>query len=356
MTIEKSGPLGVLDRDSTPQHDGQTPESPQSNSESTAPDGEAPMATPPAGETPQYYASLFPGERRPIPPGLVRLVRALESELAMPVWLLIQPGSHQTQWHDFCELGPKTYRSHLAALPEIPEREVAIIIDSPGGYADNSYRLARLFQRRCGSYVAIVPRLAKSAATLFALGATKVILGNFGELGPLDAQLFDPDREQGSSALDEVHAIDRLHTRALRNVDETMWAMVGRTKKKIETLLPMVFGFEAQFMRPLLENIDAVHYTRMSRILKVAQEYASRLLVPQYTKKEADAIAVKLVEEYPEHGFVIDREETQRIGLRIESPQDRLSAVLDALSVALGDNDVPWFGRIKKLPKPEEET
>ena len=342
--------MGVVDRDNEPTQDGQDSKSPLTEPESPPLDGEGSAETLQTEAAPRHYASLCPGESHVLPPGLGELVKALEGELAMPVWLLVQPRSHNTQWHEFCELGPATYRRHLGALTEIPDREVAILVDSPGGYADSSYRLARLFQRRCGAYVAIVPRVAKSAATLFALGAKELVLGNYGELGPLDAQLFDREREQGTSALDEVHAIDRLHARALRNVDESMWTLIGRTRKKVETLLPMVLRFEAQFMRPLLENIDAVHYTRMSRTLKVGQEYASRLLVPQYNKDKADAIAVKLVEEYPEHGFVIDRDETARIGLRIRPPNDRLSAILDALSIALGNNNMPWFGTVKAQP------
>lgn len=123
-----------------------------------------------------------------------------------------------------------------------------------------------------------------------------------------------------------------------------MWTIIGRTRKKVETLLPMVLSFEAQFMHPLLENIDAVHYTLMSRTLKVAQEYASRLLMPRYSKREAEAIAVKLVEEYPEHGFVIDRDEASRIGLQMEAPPDAVSELLDALAVELSKNRIPWCG------------
>jgi len=47
-----------------------------------------------------------------------------------------------------------------------------------------------------------VPRYAKSAATLLALGADRILLGKFAEIGPLDAQFDDPEREYRLSALD----------------------------------------------------------------------------------------------------------------------------------------------------------
>ena len=69
--------------------------------------------------------------------------------------------------------------------------------------------------------------------------------------------------------------------------------------------------------RPLLEKIDAVHYTQMSRFLKVAEEYAARLLLVRYPKNTADKIAEHLVTDYPEHGFVIDAAEAGRLTNKI---------------------------------------
>lgn len=141
-----------------------------------------------AEEKSDHFASIFPGESVPLPPNLVRLAKDLENELQLPVWLLIQPSAHHRQWQDFCELGDAIYWKHVEALSDIPKEKVAIVVDSPGGFANTSYQLARLFQKRCGSYISVVPRFAKSAATLFALGAEEIVVGDYGELGPLDAQ------------------------------------------------------------------------------------------------------------------------------------------------------------------------
>src|SRR3954467_14174828 len=60
------------------------------------------------------------------------------------------------------------------------------------------------------------------------------------------------------------------------------------------------------FLRPLLEKIDTLDYTRKSRELKVAEEYAIRLMRPTYKAVKAKRVARQLVEKYPTHGFVID--------------------------------------------------
>lgn len=42
--------------------------------------------------------------------------------------------------------------------------------------------------------------------------------------------------------------------------------------------LPIVLEYSSVLLKPLFEKIDVIHYTQMSRILKVAEEYALRLL------------------------------------------------------------------------------
>ena len=68
--------------------------------------------------------------------------------------------------------------------------------------------------------------------------------------------------------------------------------------------------------KPLFEKIDAVSYSRHSRILKEAEDYAVRLLVRRkFTRQEAEAISRDLVKQYSTHEFVIDLEECERIGI-----------------------------------------
>jgi hypothetical protein len=54
----------------------------------------------------------------------------------------------------------------------------ALVIATPGGSAKSAFQLAMLLKRHCGGFVAVVPRYAKSAATLLALGADEIILGS----------------------------------------------------------------------------------------------------------------------------------------------------------------------------------
>jgi hypothetical protein len=285
-----------------------------------------------AAPKPKVYRSAIyqePGES--ISPEFAEAVRALEKELRLPVWLLIQDGPTHP-WH---ELTLEVFEAFYRRKNDLPKDGIALLLDSPGGYADWAYRISKLLATTCQEFVVVVPRYAKSAATILALGSSRIILGPRGELGPLDAQIMDTEREEYTSALDEVQSLQRLHASALEMVDSTMNMLSAGSGKKVETLLPMALRFVADMMRPLLEKIDTVHYSKMSRILKVSEEYATRLLATRYPPRVAKALARRLVEDYPEHGFVIDANEATQLEITVEASVPPLTALLDNLSFAV---------------------
>lgn len=63
----------------------------------------------------------------------------------------------------------------------------------------------------------------------------------------------------------------------------------------------------------MVENLDPVHYTQMTRSLDVARLYARRLLRLQMSPDDAEIVADHLVDKYPDHSYVIDAYEAERI-------------------------------------------
>ena len=297
----------------------------------------------------KYCATCFPGKSAPLPPRFVDAVKAIEAAVGHQVWLLIQDGpSGGFQPPAFHSIDNHTFRALWAARQQMPVgRPISLVIDSPGGSARDAYRIANFLRRRSGFNV-FVPEYAKSAATLLCLGAQQIIMSSNAELGPLDTQVFDADREGFGSALDEVQALDRLNAFALQAVDSGIMLMRGRSGKSLEKLLPHVLHFVSEMVRPLFEKIDTVHYTSMSRLLKVAEEYAIRLLEPIHSKGVAEEIARKLVMEYPEHGFLIDVLEATEIGLQVSKPMS--SDLEDAMNdLARATHGVVAIGQMKEV-------
>ncbi len=267
----------------------------------------------------------------PLNDGFAVALQKLQVKLGKPVCLLIQSRG------EFGQLDDKLFLRFFSKKDLLPKTPIVLLIDSPGGSAEAAYKLARFLRIHCGGYTAIVPRYAKSAATLLALGADEILLGDCGELGPLDAQLVDPDREEIKSALEEVQALERLLSFALVSLDKSMMFVMMRTQKKIETLLPTMSRFVTDMIRPLFEGIDAVHYTQTSRMLKVGEDYAIRLLKNRYPKDQAEKIARALVENYPEHGFIIDIIETKSIDDGLAQPASReVQDLFDIMYTQLG--------------------
>ena len=299
-----------------------------------APDGKP--ATP---KPKKIKASLF--DAGSIPREVFAASKNLEAALGLPVWFLVQSGERYVD--DLSAPVLTRFRSVRGSFTG----PIALVIDSPGGSADVAYRLAKLLRDHCGGFVAVVPRYAKSAATLLCLGADEIIMSEDAELGPLDVQVFEADREGWESALDEVQSLDRLNAFALEAVDRHMTLLLGRSGMKIRTLLPEVHAFVGAMIRPLFEKLDTVHYTRMSRLLKVAEEYASRLLTRKYKEEEAKKIARHLVHNYPEHGFVIDHEEANSFGLQAKKATGAMADALVAIASNLTHS--PIVGQLEEV-------
>jgi hypothetical protein len=297
-----------------------------------------------ASTTPkQYTASIFPPV--PLSDKFASAVLGLEAVLKAPVWLIVQDAGRHGKPSNFDNIDEPILKAFLNQRSALPKKPINIIVESPGGQAKAAYQLATLFRQHCGGFNAYVPEWAKSAATLFVLGASNIYLAKYAELGPLDVQVFDAEREGMSSALDEVQSLERLNAFALQAVDGGMLFLKSRSGKSIGTLLPHMLHFVSEMLCPLFEKLDTVHYTQMSRYLKIGEEYAIRLLEPRYGKQNAEAIARQLVNGYPEHGFYIDRHEATRIGIKMPPLPDDLATALDRVRDAM--HGIVAIGQLK---------
>lgn len=273
-------------------------------------DGDAEPATSSGATRTEYKASIYQSDG--ISPELGTALEELGAALGgMPVWLLVQDGQASYEANSISEeIADQLFLQREALKPGEP---VAVVIDSLGGDARGAYRIATLLRKQCGGFVAVVPRMAKSAATLFAFGAHQIVLGEYGELGPIDVQIRAEPGEPFESALNEVEAVQRLHTDVLAAVDQTMGLLLPRLLKKPEAVLPHAIELVTGTMRPLLEKVDTKLYTKRSRELKVGEDYAARLLANRYPKEAAKALAQSFVHDYADHVFIIDAQEAARI-------------------------------------------
>jgi hypothetical protein len=204
----------------------------------------------------------------------------------------------------------------------------------------------------------IVPQYAKSAATLLALAGHEILMGRDAELGPLDVQVFDAVRERYGSALNTLQSLERIHADAISCFDSMMQLLLMRTGKKVDALLRTVLHHSTEFVKPLVEKVDTLDYTEKSRAMKMAEEYAIRLMKHAgYAQGEPEAIARQLVTEYADHGFVIDADEALNlctlpdrrdpVKLHISSVDKEVEAIFDGMMPFLDTLTV--IGRLQEI-------
>ncbi len=258
----------------------------------------------------------------PIPPELARHLKALEKALEpIPLWLIIQDSGRTGSYAD---IDDDVADALLLACVEGHIKKgqpIALLIDSDGGTGRGAYRIASILREHCGGFIALVPRRAKSAATLLAFGADQVFLGCHAELGPIDAQYFILDQKEPKSALAEVEAMTRVQGFAAHAITLS-WDVLYRHLRDHQiphaSLIDPTLGFATKTIEPLLSQFDVTNYSQRVRDLLVGERYAEALLERKYPQPiVAKAIADYLVHGYPEHEFIIDQAEVKRIMERV---------------------------------------
>ena len=88
----------------------------------------------------------------------------------------------------------------MEAVSNVGEREVDLILHSPGGSAEAAESIVEYLRNRFDHVRAIVPVSAMSAATMIALSADEIIMGQQSQLGPIDPQFIISTPEGPRSA------------------------------------------------------------------------------------------------------------------------------------------------------------
>lgn len=192
--------------------------------------------------------------------------------------------------------------------------EIDVIVSSPGGIADDAYRIIRTLRKNFETVNIIVPFWVKSAATLLSLGGSKIVMDEFGEFGPLDAQI-GKEREDSpefdrESALNDEHSLKRIEMR-FKEMYEEMYISIYEHKQinipKLEASKQLLKNL-SNFYKPLLEQIDPYKLGEKRRFLEIGEKYATRILL-QFTSIDEEArrsFVDYLVNGCPDHGYVID--------------------------------------------------
>ncbi len=164
---------------------------------------------------------------------------------------------------------------------DIGDRKLVLLLNCPGGSALAAERIITICRSfSADGYSVIIPKQAKSAATMLCLGANELHMSETSELGPIDPQISDGQTQYAAHEILEAY-IDLMRK-------------ANRTKGRLEPYLQQLQRFDARDIRwiksqqELSESIaiKALATGTMNRIRPQSKIKAriKPFLNPQFTK------------------------------------------------------------------------
>jgi len=207
-----------------------------------------------------------------------------------------------------------------------------------GGSPNSAYQIARLLQRNArptgrGDLILFIPAFCKSAGTLIALGANRIVMHPVSELGPLDVQLLKQD-EIGSrkSGLLARSTFESLAAECF-DLFETMMINIKRRSGDLisfKTASDIASSVATGALAPVFAQINPETVGSDYRDLQVAREYGLRLA--RIGGNVKNGAVDQLVSGYPSHEFIIDKKEAEEeIFRQVEEPTDSMYELLRAV-------------------------
>lgn len=173
-----------------------------------------------------------------------------------------------------------------------------IFINSFGGSLDAAYKIARILWQYADKVNAIVPINAKSAATAICIGTREITMTPVSELGPVDPIIEDPVTKNKIPA---------------KSIKIFLSYQSDLSRLKVDKIDPQIIGQLGNKLDPLLAGA-------YFNAINTSKEYL-RILLNDYmfskikTEEEIEKIVENLTETHYSHAFVIDNQESQKIGL-----------------------------------------
>lgn len=210
-----------------------------------------------------------------------------------------------------------------------------VLIESGGGDLNAAYNLANLFRKFGKDELNfIVPRWAKSAATLLVCSGDRILMTPVAELGPLDPQItqFNPLEKR-------LEKFSPLH------IEATLELIRNEFEHGNEKLAK---GLMERLQFPLTLG-------SFSKSLDIAVQYLTKLLSTRMLKGDEnaeliDSISKQLTTCYADHGFSINVDEAKIIGLKAEElPEDQLTIIWKIHKLNRKKRDIEKIIREKQI-------
>jgi hypothetical protein len=223
---------------------------------------------------------------------------------------------------------------------------LVLILHSPGGDGTCVEKFVALCRNQCKHFRVVIPNMAKSAATMIALGADQIIMGPPSELGPIDAQV--PVVIAGMPKY--------ISAQSFIDARDTLLEKYKEMKAKKEDARPIL---------QMIASLDIAHIEECQRMMDFGRDVVRKLLTKHMFHRERkravhiDRVVKMLssVKTHMVHGRQIDGATARRklgLNIRLLAKDDKLWQLIweyyTRADVALGNLRSP------KMFETEHET
>ena len=193
------------------------------------------------------------------------------------------------------------------------KREIDILVHSTGGDPLAAWKLMSLVRERFDDVAVLVPYMAFSAATLFALGANKIIMHPHASLGPIDPQITVklPDGKTRSFAYEDVSSFLRFLGEEVKVTDQPHVASI--TDRLFSAVDPVVVG-AARRASELSSSVG-------ERLLQMHMSGADG-------RQTATKIATDLNKSFFAHGDAVSLSRAKELGLQVADTDSTLNELM----------------------------
>lgn len=186
-------------------------------------------------------------------------------------------------------------------LTEAKVKKAYLLVNSPGGAMDSSYKVALAMRQTLEHVTTFVPHVAASGGTLLALAGNEIYMGPMSHITPLDTQVPYEDTYVSATSA---------------------WRFYQRAVQWFEKKTP---GEAPYPQRALVERLDPYVMEEWSGILAAMTEYVQEVLeLTGYA--DAEEIADRIVSSYPIHSYVINRRKAKELGLNVKDASENAEA------------------------------
>lgn len=195
------------------------------------------------------------------------------------------------------EFAVETAINQIQAKTDV--RKLMLLVNSPGGLVQSSYKVARALRKTFKEIIVFVPHIAASGGTLLALTGNKIVMGMMSQLSPLDPQAkIEGGAVSANSVVDAHQFVTRLFDDL--SVEDAPYSY-----------------------KALADKCDGVDIRDALASLSLMEEYIREILEDcRYSKEKCKKISHNIVRGFKTHDEVINIDKAKKLGLNVISHSD----------------------------------